>query len=168
MASKMTPIVLEDVRIGFRNFVGAEGKFNRAGDRNFAAFLPADIAAQMLRDGWNVKHLNPRDEEEEPQAYLQVAVNFGGRPPRIVMITGKGKTSLGEEEVSLLDWAEIKHVDLILNPYEWEVSGKTGVKAYLQSLFVTIVEDELERKYMEVPDSASSSMASREEPVWND
>ena len=43
-------------------------------------------------------------------------------------------------------------MDLILNPYEWAVNGKTGVKAYLKSIFVTIQEDELERKYADVPE----------------
>lgn len=33
-------ILLEDVRIIFRNFAGREGMYNREGDRNFAVLLP--------------------------------------------------------------------------------------------------------------------------------
>lgn len=154
----MDNVVLENARIGFRNFSGAEGKFNKEGDRNFVVFLEPEIAEQMARDGWNIKQLNPRDEDDAPQAYIQISVGYKGRPPKIVMVTGKGKTPVDESMVSILDWAEIETSDLIIRPYEWEVNGKTGVKAYLKSLFVTLVEDELDRKYTDVPDSASNTL----------
>lgn len=158
MAQTMSNATLEDVRIAFRNFSGKEGKYNREGDRNFCVLLPEDIAEQMLADGWNIRYLQPREEGDEPQGYVQVAVNFNGRPPRIVMITSRGKTHLDESMVDILDWADIVKVDAILRPYQWEVNGKTGVKAYLQAIYVTIEEDDLERKYGDVPDSASSSI----------
>jgi hypothetical protein len=144
---------MEGVRIIFRNFSGKEGQYNREGDRNFAVLLDDTAAEAMTSDGWNVKWLKPRedDEEETQQAYLPVSVNFEkGRPPRVVLITSRGRTNLDADGVELLDWADITNVDLIVRPYTWEVSGKTGVKAYLQSLYVTIEEDALERKYAEM------------------
>lgn len=155
MASNIT---IEGARLVFRNFSGAEGKYNRAGDRNFTVFLDANDAEQMAKDGWNVKYLQPRDDQEEPQAILSVAVSYKGRPPKIMMVTSKGKTPVGEDMVDILDWAEIKTADLIINPYEWEVNGKTGIKAYLKSLYIVLEEDELDRKYIDVPDSASNSI----------
>jgi hypothetical protein len=106
----------------------------------------------MAKDGWNIKALRAREEGEEEQPYVQVAVNFKGRPPRVVMITSRGRTTLFEDEVEILDWADIQNVDLIIRPYEWVVNGKSGIKAYLQSIYVTIDEDELELKYSDVPD----------------
>jgi hypothetical protein len=143
---------MEGVRIIFRNFAGKEGQYNREGDRNFAVLLDDTIANTMAEDGWNVKWLKPReeDEEESSQAYLQVSVNFKGRPPRIVLITSRGRTNLDEGQVEMLDWADIKNVDLIVRPYEWVVNQKSGIKAYLQSIYVTIEEDPLELKYAQL------------------
>ena len=107
----------------------------------------------MAADGWNVKWLKPRedDEDEKEQPYLAVSLNFAkGRPPRVVSVTTRGRTILGENEVEVLDWVDITNVDLIIRPYEWSVNGKTGIKAYLQSIYVTIQEDPLEIKYAEL------------------
>jgi len=143
-------VLMEDVRIMFRNFKGAEGQYNREGDRNFAVALDDGVATAMAKDGWNVKWLKAREDGEAEQAYLAVSVNFKGRPPRVVMVTSRGRTNLQEDEIELLDWADIRHVDLIVRPYEWVVAGKSGIKAYLQSLFVTIEEDALELKYRDI------------------
>lgn len=152
--SEPKSVLMEGVRIVFRNFKGAEGMYNREGDRNFAVLLDDDVAEDLNKQGWNVKWLKPRDEEDEEQAYLSVSVNFKGRPPRVVMISSRGRTDLDEESVEILDWVDIANVDLIINPYSWAVNGKTGVKAYLKSLFVTIDEDELELKYSDVQEAS--------------
>ena len=147
-------IVIENARIGFRNFSGKEGKFNPPGRRNFCLFLESDLAHKLQNDGWNVRYLQPRDPDDEPQAYIQVAVNFDNIPPKIVLVTKNSKTTLNEEEVNILDWAEIKNVDITVRPYNWEVNGKHGVKAYVKTMYVTIVEDDFANKYNDVPDSA--------------
>lgn len=167
MAKKqeLQPITLEDVRILFRNFSGLPGRFNAAGNRNFNVAIDEKTAAAMLQDGWNIKYLQPREEGDPIQAILEVRVHYSerGAPPRIVMITSRGKTNLDESMVALLDWADIVNVDLIIRPYEWEVSGRTGIKAYLKSLYVTIREDDLEKKYLDVPDSAQTAIVGAED-----
>jgi len=147
MADEAKTFMVEDARLIFKNFAGKEGQYNREGDRNFAVILDPETAAQMTEDGWNVRSLAAREEGDEDTPYIQVAVNFNNRPPRVVMITSTARTNLDEASVEVLDWADIKIADLIARGYEWSVNGKTGVKAYLQSLFVTIEEDALERKY---------------------
>jgi hypothetical protein len=152
-------LTMRDARIVFRNFKGAEGKYNREGDRNFCVLLDPETAEAMARDGWNIKTLKAREDADgdEDQPYIQVSVGFKGRPPKIVMITSRGRNYLGEDECEILDWADIQKVDLIVRPYEWTVNGKSGIKAYLKSIFVTIEEDELEIEYSDLPDVPSSS-----------
>jgi hypothetical protein len=139
--------MVEDAPIIFRNFAGKEGQYNREGDRNFAVILPKDLAEQMLKDGWNVRYLEVREEGDEEAPYVQVSVSFKNRPPRVILLTSTTRTQLDEDSVEVLDWADIQIADLIARGYDWDVNGKTGTKAYLQSLFVTIKEDALEQKY---------------------
>lgn len=143
-------IVIENARIGFRNFSGEEGKFNPKGRRNFCVFLDTELGEVLQDDGWNIRWLEPREEEDEKQAYLQVAVRYNNIPPKIVQITSRGQTILDEDMVGVLDWAEIENVDVIIRPYNWEVSGKKGVKAYVKSMYVTILEDEFAHKYNDI------------------
>jgi hypothetical protein len=153
MAEDKNTVLMEGVRIIFRNFAGKEGQYNREGDRNFGVILPDGVAEAMLADGWNVKYLKPRedDEEETETPWLSVSVNFDkGKPPKVMLVTDRGRTALDADTIDTLDWADITNVDLIVRPYTWEVSGRTGIKAYLQSMYVTIEEDELEKKYAEM------------------
>lgn len=153
MAENDGTVLMEGVRLIFRNFAGKEGKYNAEGDRNFGVVIDDATAEAMLADGWNVKYLKPReeDEDETPTPWLPVAVGYGkGRPPRVVVITSRGRTNLDESSVEMLDWADIVNVDMIVRPYHYEVRGDKGVKAYVQSIYVTIEEDELEKKYADL------------------
>lgn len=145
--------------IRWRNFAGKAGKFNAEGDRNFCLLLDPDSADQLQNEGWNVRYLNPREDGDVPTPYIQVKVAYGkGRPPKIVMVTKRGKTELDEDSVSSLDWAEIQKADIAINPYEYDVHGRHGIKAYLKTMYVTIEEDDFEDRYYDVPESAKSIM----------
>ena len=153
-------ITFEGCRIIFRNFTGKQTQYNPAGKRNFCVVIPTDqvigededgepifLVNQLLDDGWNVKIRPPRDENDSELAYLQVAVSFDNIPPKIWMISSNTRTLLDETTVGQLDFAEIVNVDLIVRPYNWEVNGKSGVKAYVKAMYVTIEEDEFAAKY---------------------
>ena len=150
-------VKIENAKIAFRNFAGAEGKFNPAGNRNFAVFLDDDIAKQMEKDGWNVRWLTAY-QDEAPQAMISVKVSFGNYPPSINLVADGKMTRLDEHNVNTLDFAELDQVDLIIRGYTWSVSGKSGVKAYLKTGYFVLVVDELAAKYAMEFDSAQEAI----------
>lgn len=145
-------ILIENARIIFRNFEGKEGPYNRAGDRNFCVLLDEDLASKLVADGWNIKALRAREEGEPEQPYIQVSVGFKVRPPKMVMIgsISKNRNELDEDSCAVLDWVDIRTVDLIIRPYHWVVREDSGIKAYLQTIYVTVEEDFLDLKYSDL------------------
>lgn len=148
-------VSIENARIGFRNFSGLGGQYNREGDRNFVIFLDHDIAESLASEGWLVKELPAREEGDRPQPFIKVSVGFKF-PPKIVLVKKNRVEYLEEKTINLLDWAEIESCDITIRPYEWEVSGKTGVKAYLKTMYVKLIEDDFESKYADLIDSAKT------------
>lgn len=153
--------IVEDADIRWLNFAGKVRDFNPNGERNFCLFVDDQLAEQLDRDGWNVKMTKPRKDaspqeraEHVPEAYLEVKVGYKMHPPRITMrgeSTGKS-SELGEDTVDILDEVDIATVDVIVRAREYDVNGKTGIKAYLKRGVFVIEEDFLDMKYARMDD----------------
>lgn len=130
---------IDNARIVYRNFTGEGSKFNREGDRNFAVIIEdEEVANELVEKGWNVKIKPPRDEDDTPFMFLPVKVKFNDRGPTAYLQSGSADpVKLDEESISCLDEIDILNVDIDIRAYDWEVNGKTGRTAYLQSIFVT-------------------------------
>ena len=147
---------IDEARIIHRNFSGVATKYNREGDRNFSVVIPdgtlpsgQDIADALIKDGWNVRIKPSRYEDDGPFMYLPVKVKFNDRGPTVYLKTGKALNKLDEESIGILDNIDILSVDLDIRPYDWEVNGKTGRTAYLQSIHVTQQVDRFAERYAE-------------------
>lgn len=152
MPERRTEALLEGVGILFPNFAGEERKFNAEGDRNFLVVLNEEIGTRMAEDGWNVKRLRPRDEDDLGELTLKVNVSYRFNPPRLVLVSAEGRTILDEESCEVLDWLEFDNVDVKLNKgKEWTMNGRTAGTAYLKTIYATIREDELDQKYAHIP-----------------
>lgn len=148
-------VTIQGARIIFRDFSGEKNQYNN--DRTFCVVLEEELAQRMKEDGWKVRFLEPRNEDETGLYFIQVKVNLESKiKPQIMMITkdkhGRPvKNELTAETIHLLDFARFENVDVKFRPYNYDVRGISGVKAYLSCLWVTIAEDELEAKYKDVP-----------------
>lgn len=153
MAKPKAPtITIEGAELIFRNFEGQVKQYNANGRKEFGVLLTAEHGAALEADGWNVKYLKDPEtgEADLEKPWLPVACSFDNFPPQITMISSAGRQVLTEELVSVLDSVEIANCDVILRAYDWDVNGATGRKAYLKTMFITIEEDELQKKYASV------------------
>lgn len=124
-------------QIIFKNFEGRGDKFNREGDRNFSLRIDdPDTADALVKEGWNVRIKEGRDEDEGPFMRLPIKVKFTNYGPNIYLRTGERVNELNEESIACLDNIEIEAVNMDIRPYDWDVNGRTGRTAYLQSMEV--------------------------------
>lgn len=143
-------VQIDEARIIYRNFEGRATKFNREGDRNFAVVIPnQETADELIEKGWNVKIKAPREEGDAPFMYLPVKVAFNARGPHVYLRSGNRVNKLDEETVGMLDEVDIASVDLDIRPYNWEMNGKEGISAYLQSINVIQEVDRFGQRYAE-------------------
>ena len=162
-------LLIEDATLlpgAFMNFAGEERQFNLPGNRNFHLVIPPELVEDMVADGWNVKFLKPRDEGDSETAHINVTVSYrGNRPPSLVLIKGGTQVSLDQEQAAIIDWIDIEKVDVMINPSFWEArdnSGRSGIKAYLDQIYITVRESALEQKYAHIPKAIETSESDQE------
>lgn len=147
-------LAIDNARIIFKNFTGKDDKFGREGDRSFSIVIEDDaLAEQLANDGWNVKPLTPRDPDEKINHFIKVKISFKVRPPKIWLLTNHKRTLLDEDTIATLQYARIENADVVVSPWRWEVNGKTGIAAYLETLYVKIEDDPFADKYADYESS---------------
>ncbi len=148
---RIPPLSIKNAKLVYRNFSGTAKKFNAKGLRNFHVILEPDIAKKLELDGWNIRWPKPREDGEERNPTLKVRVRFEPFPPTIVMMTARGRTTLDEDTVNLLDTAEIESCDLkVVGSYNELETGWKGFTTYLSQMGVVLSENDIMSKYMDV------------------
>lgn len=144
-------INIEGAMIIWKNFSGERDKFN-PGKRGFSVVIDDTVMADELRqEGWNVKDrpLQEGADDSEQEWTLPVKLNMN-RYTQVWLIVGNHKTLLDEDTVSQLDVVNIVNCDISIRPYEWEMNGRTGITAYVDSMYVTIRENKFAEKYADL------------------
>lgn len=144
-------INIEGAMIIWKNFSGERDKFN-PGKRGFSVVIDDAVMADELRqEGWNVKErpLQEGADDSEQEWTLPVKLNMN-RYTQVWLIVGKRKTLLDEDTVAQLDVVDIANCDISIRPYEWEMNGRTGITAYVDSMYVTIRENKFAEKYADL------------------
>ena len=144
-------INIEGATIIWKNFSGERDKFN-PGKRGFSVVIDDEVMADELKqEGGNVKE-RPLQEGADPSEQewtLPVKLNMN-RYTQVWLIVGNHKTLLNEDTVAQLDVVDIVNCDISIRPYEWEMSGRTGITAYVDSMYVTIRENKFAEKYADL------------------
>ena len=144
-------INIEGANIIWKNFSGERDRFN-PGKRGFSVVIDDSVMADELKqEGWNIKE-RPLQEGADPSEQewtLPVKLNMN-RYTQVWLIVGNHKTLLNEDTVAQLDVVDIVNCDISIRPYEWEMSGRTGITAYVDSMYVTIRENKFAEKYADL------------------
>nr|DAT35032.1 MAG TPA: hypothetical protein [Caudoviricetes sp.] len=152
---KKDKLYVQGANIGYRKFTGEPERFNQYGEKSFVIFLDNPEDVDLLLDlGLNVKVPVP-DETKDPELDRRkpfVKVKLGKYPQVIQVIeTDEGliQNELEDNEVSLLQRADLKTVDLIINlrPYTNELTKESGVSAYLNKGYFVLDADPFYEKY---------------------
>lgn len=144
-------INIEGAMIIWKNFSGERDKFN-PGKRGFSVVIDDTVMAdELIQEGWNVKDrpLQEGADDSEQEWTLPVKLNMN-RYTQVWLIVGNHKTLLDEDTVSQLDVVDIVNCDISIRPYEWEMNGRTGITAYVDSMYVTIRENKFAEKYADL------------------
>ena len=149
--SNVNNINIEGATIIWKNFSGERDRFN-PGKRGFSVVIDdAAMAEELRNEGWNVKN-RPLQEGADPSEQewtLPVKLNMN-RYTQVWLIVGNHKTLLDENTVAQLDVVDFVNCDISIRPYEWEMGGRTGITAYVDSMYVTIRENKFAEKYADL------------------
>lgn len=156
MENRRLTLSLDNVRLVKRNFSGKSEEMNERGERTCLIVIDAELAnskgfdsvedmvAALEADEWKVGWFKRENEDGEREAYLPVKAVYGEyKAPNIYIRTGDTSTLLTAETVGSLDYAEIEKTDVILLRHFWQYNGRTGYNNYIQSMEVTVIEDDI-------------------------
>ena len=149
--SDVNNINIEGAIIIWPNFSGERDKY-KPGKRGFSVVIDdAAMAEELRNEGWNVKD-RPLPEGADPSEQewtLPVKLNMN-RYTQVWLIVGNHKTLLDENTVAQLDVVDFVNCDISIRPYEWEMGGRNGITAYVDSMYVTIRENKFAEKYADL------------------
>ncbi len=154
-------IVIYDAQVGrgsYRNFEGRGGEYNTSGSRNFVVFLDTEFAKEIEAKGAPVVWKPNKYNDGELRAQMKVHVKYRDKlgnpltPPKIILMSRKNKTELEEDDIKMLDHADISRFDMILSMYKNKGNMGPENSVSLSTLYATLNENELDAMYADQDD----------------
>ena len=141
-------LVVEHAAIMFTNFSGKPTKFNQEGGRRtFELVLSERVAIALIGDGWNVKTIKGKHDDDPTLYVTEIVVRPAGRLSIFLCEEIGGKKyrwKVKNDEIGRLDDYQYSDVALLIQPYVHgrENSAGSKIKGYLrQANFVKVNED---------------------------
>jgi hypothetical protein len=162
--ARVNDINITDGIIAYRNFSGRPTDFKpEGGVRTVTFVIPDNIAEDLIKDGWNIRLQMPKNEDGDPRYLLECKITFrtrNGTPrdPKIFIVRDDGIVHVTEETIDTLDRADIVHVDAVIGPSYWEWGGRSGIAAYVNSMYLTIKENAIDEKYRKMIEEMNNSI----------
>lgn len=157
MEKRLNNIEIEGAEFAYRpNFSGKKSDINPQGFRQFTIKLDEETGHRLEEDGWKIRWKplpTGRWMEGDPlTATLDVRLRTDSAyPPEIYLIDNGRKHRLYDDELHILDEISFENIDMIIRPHQWEMNGKSGVKAYLKALYASGPANTITAKYLNVP-----------------
>lgn len=146
--AKASPVRVKHAKVFFPNFSDIEND----GKRSFCLSVPEDIASDLASIGWNIKEDTYHDESEY---YLNVAVSYKVKSPMIFLVMNGYKQVLTEESIWILDdyikSGQVEDTDIRFVPSYWSRAGRSGIKGYLDKMYIFVRPDDMDDEYADIP-----------------
>lgn len=149
-------ISIENTRFIFRtNFSGDPERDTFGSEaRKANIVIPSEEQAlDMIDQGFNVKTTKPKPGEEidfVPTYFVSINVNYDTDwPPKIYLVSGDATpVLLDSESIDILDKCYVLNVDVVLNPYRNQRTGKSSL--YVRTMYVTqdVDDDPFAHRYI--------------------
>lgn len=170
--ARVNDINIVNGEIAYSNFSGRPTTYKpEGGVRTVTFVIPSDAAPELQEAGWKIRRQEfPNDPDREPRYLLEATLTFRTRngqlrDPKIFIVRPDSLVHVTEETVDTLDRAEIVNADAVLGPYYWENGNKRGIKAYVNSLYITVKENPIDEKYRKYIDNLNESMLSTDDDL---
>lgn len=138
------------------NFAGRKSDANPQGHRQFAMKIPSqELADKMAEEGWSVWYTKESEKYGEPNPCITVEMRWHYEDdlkhlsPKIYRCTRKNPEGvlLTEDIVGDLEDDDIEDIVLWINPRRWTVNGKSGIKAYVHSMWLKVEDSNPSAKF---------------------
>lgn len=160
--ARIPDINITEGQIAYSNFSGAPTQYKpEGGERSVTFVIPDNIAEDLANEGWKIRLQEFDDGTSRyllDTTFLFRTRNGQPRDPKIFIVRDKKLIHVTEETVDSLDHADIVSVDAVISPSYWEWAGKSGIKAYINSMYITIKENPIDAKYRKMMEEESPDM----------